>query len=66
MPTYLLGVVGVWTGCGFNTIPLIFPPPTILGYNACVAPIVSNPTEDGPFIGVPVGVGGVQGPGVIV
>lgn len=55
MPTYLYGTVGVWTGCGFDTIPLIFPPPTVLGYDACVSPIVSDPPDEGPFIGTPVG-----------
>jgi hypothetical protein len=48
-------MIGVWTGCGFDTIQLIFPPPNVLGYDACVGPIVSDPPEDGPFIGVPVG-----------
>lgn len=26
----------------FNTIQLIFPSPTILGYNVCVAPIIKS------------------------
>ena len=38
----IFGVVGAWTGCGFNTISVLFPPPTILGYNACVTPIVHD------------------------
>lgn len=39
---YLYGTVGAWTGCGFNTIPVLFPPPTILGYDACVSPIIQG------------------------
>lgn len=66
MPTYLYGSVGPWVGCGFDTIQLIFPPPTILGYDACVSPIVSDPPELPPFVGPPVDAGAVQGPGVIV
>lgn len=38
-------MIGVWTGCGFDTISLIFPPPGVLGYDACVGAIVSNPPE---------------------
>lgn len=38
-------MIGVWTGCGYDTIGLIFPPPNILGYNPCVGMIVSNPQE---------------------
>lgn len=42
-------MVGVWVGCGFDTIQLIYPPPTVLGYDACVAPTLSNPVE-GPHV----------------
>jgi hypothetical protein len=66
MPTYLYGSVGEWTGCGFFTIPALFPPPNILGYNNCVPVIVSNPPELPPFVGPPVGNGSIQGPGIIV
>lgn len=38
-------MIGVWTGCGYDTIGLIFPPPNILGYYPCVGMIVSNPPE---------------------
>lgn len=62
---YTYGVVGPWTGCGFDTIPILFPPPQILGYDNCVPPIVSNPLELPPFVGPPVGAG-LQGPGIIV
>lgn len=46
MNSFIYGAVGVWNGCGFNTIPIIFPPPFILGYNACVTPTIvpSSPT----------------------
>jgi hypothetical protein len=42
LPTYTYGEVGEWVGCGFDTIPVLFPPPTILGYDACVTPIVQG------------------------
>lgn len=38
-------MIGVWTGCGFDTIPVLLPPPNILGYDACVGMVVSNPPE---------------------
>lgn len=38
----IFGVVGVWTGCGFGTISVVFPPPTILGYNSCVTPVIHS------------------------
>lgn len=39
-------MIGVWTGYGFNTIPLILPPPKILGYHSSYThPVVSTPTE---------------------
>lgn len=44
MDSYIEGEVGVWTGCGFNTIPVLFPPPEILGYDACVPPILDGQT----------------------
>ncbi len=47
MNSFIYGAVGPWTGCGFNTIPIIFPPPFILGYDACVTPIIQG---DGPVI----------------
>lgn len=43
-------MIGVWTGCGFDTIPVIFPPPDILGYDACVESIVSNPSQPSEFV----------------
>jgi hypothetical protein len=53
MPTYINGTVGVWTGCGFDTIQLIFPPPGVLGYDACVSQIISDPPDEGPFTEAP-------------
>lgn len=38
-------MVGVWTGCGFDTIPVLLPPPNILGYDTCIGATVSNPPE---------------------
>lgn len=38
-------MVGVWTGCGFDTIRVILPPPTILGYDVCVGMAVTNPPQ---------------------
>lgn len=35
-------MVGVWTGCGFDTIPVLFPPPNILGYDVCVGQTVQD------------------------
>lgn len=43
-------MVGVWTGCGFDTINLIFPPPDVLGYDACVGQSVPNTPEEIPLI----------------
>jgi len=37
---FIYGAVGVWAGCGFSTIRVVFPPPNILGYGACVTPTV--------------------------
>jgi len=42
MATYIYGTVGVWTGCGISTITFLFPPPEILGYDACVEPIIQG------------------------
>lgn len=36
----IFGTVGVWTGCGITTIPVLFPPRSILGYDGCVEAIV--------------------------
>lgn len=47
---YIYGAVGPWTGCGYNTIRVLFPLPTILGYDACVPPIIQG---SGPVIIVP-------------
>lgn len=35
-------MVGVWTGCGFDTINIVFPPQNILGYDRCVGQIVQD------------------------
>jgi hypothetical protein len=42
-------MIGVWTGCGYNTIPVLFPPVDVLGYDACVPPIVDT-DEEGPRV----------------
>lgn len=38
-------MIGVWTGHGYDTIGLIFPPRNILGYYPYVGMIASNPPE---------------------
>lgn len=48
-------MIGVWTGCGFSTISILFPPPDILGYDNCVTPEIQGADE-------PLGVVEFQGP----
>jgi hypothetical protein len=49
-------MIGVWTGCGFSTIGVVFPPREILGYDACVPPVIQGTDELGvlDFQGPPV------------
>lgn len=41
----IYGTVGVWTGCGISTVAIILPPMDILGYDACVPPILDGGSE---------------------